>query len=207
MEVRITRFVFFFPFKKSQDTCVNTRPGIPILFWLGKGSQYEYYENKRFNVGIRHYVNVGGTERVKVSRGLKKKTYGEVLETGHLYLRGIRASSLLLPSMFHTRFIHWKWKWSHSVTSDSLRPMDCSLPHSSVHGIFQARVLEWSAISFSRGPSRPKALLPCTRCFTVWATSKFFHWQTVILNYIGRSSGKWSSQTWKGMVLEMVWTL
>ena len=30
-------------------------------------------------------------------------------------------------------------------------PMDCSLPGSSVHGIFQARVLEWGAISFSRG--------------------------------------------------------
>ena len=30
-------------------------------------------------------------------------------------------------------------------------PMDCSLPGSSVHGIFQARVLEWVAISFSRG--------------------------------------------------------
>ena len=29
-------------------------------------------------------------------------------------------------------------------------PMDCSLPGSSVHGIFQARVLEWGAISFSR---------------------------------------------------------
>ena len=29
-------------------------------------------------------------------------------------------------------------------------PMDCSLPSSSVHGIFQARVLEWVAISFSR---------------------------------------------------------
>ena len=28
-------------------------------------------------------------------------------------------------------------------------PMDCSLPGSSVHGIFQARVLEWSAIAFS----------------------------------------------------------
>ena len=33
-------------------------------------------------------------------------------------------------------------------------PMDCSLSGSSVHGIFQARVLEWIAISFSRGPSR-----------------------------------------------------
>ena len=30
-------------------------------------------------------------------------------------------------------------------------PMDCSLPGSSVHGIFQARVLEWGAIAFSAG--------------------------------------------------------
>ena len=35
--------------------------------------------------------------------------------------------------------------------------MDCSLPGSSVHGIFQARVLEWIAISFSRGSSQPRA--------------------------------------------------
>ena len=34
--------------------------------------------------------------------------------------------------------------------SDSSRPMDCSLPGSSVHGIFQARVLEWDAIAFSK---------------------------------------------------------
>ena len=35
-------------------------------------------------------------------------------------------------------------------------PMDCSLPGSSVHRIFQARVLEWAAISFSRGSSQPR---------------------------------------------------
>ena len=35
-------------------------------------------------------------------------------------------------------------------------PMDCSLPGSSVHGILQARILEWVAISFSRGSSRPR---------------------------------------------------
>ena len=34
-------------------------------------------------------------------------------------------------------------------------PMNCSLPGSSVHGMFQARVLEWVAISFSRGSSWP----------------------------------------------------
>ena len=35
-------------------------------------------------------------------------------------------------------------------------PMDCSLPGSSVHGIFQAIALEWIAISFSRGSSQPR---------------------------------------------------
>ena len=36
-------------------------------------------------------------------------------------------------------------------------PMDCTLKGSSVHGIFQAIVLEWIAISFSRGSSQPRA--------------------------------------------------
>ena len=35
-------------------------------------------------------------------------------------------------------------------------PMDCSLPSSSVHGILQARVLEWVAVPVSRGSSRPR---------------------------------------------------
>ena len=34
-------------------------------------------------------------------------------------------------------------------------PMDCSLPGSSIHGIFQARVLEWGAIAFSKPHHRP----------------------------------------------------
>ena len=35
-------------------------------------------------------------------------------------------------------------------------PMDCSLSGSFVHGIFQARVLEWIATAFSRGSSQPR---------------------------------------------------
>ena len=35
-------------------------------------------------------------------------------------------------------------------------PVDCSPPGSSVHGILQARILEWVAISFSRGSSHPR---------------------------------------------------
>ena len=35
-------------------------------------------------------------------------------------------------------------------------PVDCSLPGLSIHGILQARILEWVAISFSRGSSQPR---------------------------------------------------
>ena len=47
------------------------------------------------------------------------------------------------------------WLFSHSVMSNSSDRMDCSLPGSSVHGILQARILEWVAISFLRGSSCP----------------------------------------------------
>ena len=50
-------------------------------------------------------------------------------------------------------------------------PMDCSLPGSSVRGIFQAIVLEWIAISFSRGSSQPRDQTQVShivdRCLTV----------------------------------------
>ena len=35
-------------------------------------------------------------------------------------------------------------------------PVDCSPPGSSIHGILQARILEWGAVSFSRGSSQPR---------------------------------------------------
>ena len=58
-------------------------------------------------------------------------------------------------------------------------PMDCSLPGSSVHGICQARILEWVAISFSRGSSRPRdqtwVFCIAGRFFTIWATRETLH--------------------------------
>ena len=53
-------------------------------------------------------------------------------------------------------------------------PMDCSLPGSSLHGILQARVLEWVAISFSRGSSQLRDRTGVShipgRHFNLWAT-------------------------------------
>ena len=64
-------------------------------------------------------------------------------------------------------------KVSHSCPT-LCDPMDCSLPRSSDHGILQASVLEWVAISFSRESSRPRYRTRVShivgRCFTHWAT-------------------------------------
>jgi len=55
-------------------------------------------------------------------------------------------------------------------------PMDHSLLGSSVHGILQARILEWVAMPFSRGSSQPKdwtwGSCIAGRFFTVWATQE-----------------------------------
>ena len=68
-----------------------------------------------------------------------------------------------------------EWKWSLSVLSDALRPHGRrSLRGFDVRGIFQARILEWAAISFSRGSSQPGDPIQVSciadRHFTVWAT-------------------------------------
>ena len=54
--------------------------------------------------------------------------------------------------------------FSLQVVYDSfVTPMDCCPPSSSVHGIFQARILEWVVNSFSRESSRPRDLI-CVSC-------------------------------------------
>ena len=60
-----------------------------------------------------------------------------------------------------------KVKSESEVAQSSLTlssPMDCSLPGSSIHGIFQARVLEWGAITFSYSPNHI-AVLPMMHVF------------------------------------------
>ena len=68
--------------------------------------------------------------------------------------------SLILGSLFIPLF--YCFNYSNFVVNEVTQscptlcdPMDCSLPGSSVHGIFQARVLAWVVIPFCRGSSRP----------------------------------------------------
>ena len=64
-------------------------------------------------------------------------------------------------------------------------PMDCSPPGSSIHGISQARILEWVAISFSRGSSRSRdwTRVSCIagRFFFIWATRWQFTAHLILL--------------------------
>ena len=82
--------------------------------------------------------NLEGGDGVGAGRGFKR-------EGAYVYLWLIHANV---------------WQKSESEIAQSCPtlcdPMDCSLPGSSVHGIFHAIVLEWIAISFSRGSSQPR---------------------------------------------------
>ena len=68
-------------------------------------------------------------------------------------------------------------EWVSEVAQSCLTlcdPMDFSLPGSSNHGILQARILEWVAISFFRGSSQPRDRIQVSRIagrnFNLWAT-------------------------------------
>ena len=56
-------------------------------------------------------------------------------------------------------------------------PTDYTPPGSSVHGVLQARILEWVAISFSRGSMRPRSWTQLSstagRFYNIWATREF----------------------------------
>ena len=64
--------------------------------------------------------------------------------------------TLSLPLFLPQPLCIFLWWFSCSVMSYSCNPRDCCLPVSFVHGISQARMLEWVAISFSRGSSQPR---------------------------------------------------
>ena len=55
-----------------------------------------------------------------------------------------------------------------------MTPVDCSPPGFSVHGISQARILEWVAMSFSRGSSQPRDRI----CISCISRGILYHWAT-----------------------------
>ena len=80
-------------------------------------------------------------------------------------------------------------------------PVDCNPPGSSVHGIFQARILEWVVSSFSTGSSWPKDLSwprdptrvsrIAGRCFTIWAIKEGEKGDTDVLEKLFKNEMWW----------------
>ena len=80
-----------------------------------------------------------------------------------------------LPGGSFTTSATWESESEVAQSSPTLcDPVECSPPGSSAHGILQARILEWGAISFSRGSSRPRDWTQVSRTggrhFNLWAT-------------------------------------
>ena len=68
-------------------------------------------------------------------------------------------------------------------------PMDCSPPGSSIHGILQARILEWIAMPCFRGSSQPRVWTQVSRLLHWWWV--LYHWSHQrIRKYKGETNGK-----------------
>ena len=89
-------------------------------------------------------------------------------------------------SMHVYTIILFKWMICliHACISARLYPtlfysMDCSLPVSAVHGIFQARIMERVAISSSRGSSQPSdgTHVSCVSCIDRWILYQCATWE------------------------------
>ena len=124
----------------------------------------------KMHLGVpMHLPGTMGTEAVVAGwQPLRKSMQATCFTSCH---RGV---STALNSKCHCCHRHSQWRWSCSVMSDSLQPhaMFCSPPGYLVHEIFQAWILEWVSISFSRGSSWPRdrTLASCIvgRHLTVW---------------------------------------
>ena len=68
----------------------------------------------------------------------------------------IREMQIETTMRYHLTLVRMKWSEATQSCPTLCDPVDCSPSGSSVHGILQARILEWVAISFSRGSSRPR---------------------------------------------------
>ena len=71
---------------------------------------------------------------------------------------------------------HW-WHVRVQLCSILCDPMDCSPPGSSIHGIFQAIILEWVTFSFSRGSSRSMDPTHVSRV-SCMSRHVLYHWTT-----------------------------
>ena len=107
-----------------------------------------------------------------------------------LALGGIIISFCITLFLLFTQHQLWSdSSFSHSfllISFNLCDPMDCNPPGSSVHGILQARILEWVAIPFSRSSFWPRdrtwVSYIISRFFTIWAIRRVHASSKIVLN-------------------------
>ena len=119
-----------------------------IFFHVGKSSRFSAYTFVR--AGKRTFTTM--KKKRTVERYPSKEIAGTVLSHEDL-------ESHLKRCWVATKLVCYDV--NRSVINPTLcNPMDCSPPGSSVHGMLQARILEWVVIPFSRGSSQPRRSNP-----------------------------------------------
>ena len=120
-------------------------PGLLHCRWIlhqlrHKGSPVMKCSDKSYNIGTNMSLHSGPMWLISLCTLLVLMKRGMQRPWDHIKRRATK-TRLVWKSLSHVRLQH---------------PMDCSLPGSSVHGILQARILEWVAVPFSRGSSQPR---------------------------------------------------
>ena len=112
-------------------------------------------------------------------------------ETRYMYIEMVYTQSHFINTVLeYYRTYNFTCEVKRSEVAQSFstlcNPMDCSILCSSTQGIFQARVLEWVAISFPRASSWPRDRTQVShtvgRCFTVWATRGVLNFDDTVIN-------------------------
>ena len=140
-----------------------------------------------------------GKERVKKARLLLHHISLAMLHTSSVHFPLVSSSHMVLYLCQENWGIELRAGWAPPSITCMLQkvkvkglvaplcptlcdPMDCSPPGSAVHGILQAKILEWVAIPFCRGSSPPRDQTQVShitsRFFTIWITREapfFFH--------------------------------
>ena len=177
----------------------------------------------------QHFTSGGQSIGVSASESVLPMTIQDWFPLDLLLLTLL--SRRLLTSAIYTGSPHTAW-WGRALQDGSISkgasgsllvarscptlcdPVDCRPPGSSIHGLLQARMLAWVAVSFSRGSSQPRDQIPvsCTSgiFFTVWATfsnmslvigRKGCHWEKSCGKDLGRAeSWPYKSQIHRNLI-------
>ena len=102
-------------------------------------------------------------------------------------LYGMLVLGKIIICSFLSMLVHWVFRvcvcvpWACVHALPLCDPVGCSQPGSSVHGIFQARILEWVAISSSRSSQPRDWTRICISCLSCIGRQILYHWEACFL--------------------------